>query len=459
MPKILTVMNHIRDIQENPLKSVFLLSIPIIAILFLQTLYSVIDSFWIAGLGQSAIIAVGYVLSLWYILQKLGEGIGRSCNVLISTSFGANDYEKANNIACHGLIIILILAVLIPVMFILLIKPICILGHLEQYSDLISDYFLIPSIFIVFVLLTNYFAAILGSEGDTKRASLIVIFANLINIILDPILIYEFNFGIFGAGLATTASCMISFALFYYLYYVRGDVVVRADKNHFSYDIKIFKQIIKLAVPLIINGFIISIFGLLINYSLHIFSNPLISFGYVVLLRIQTLLFTPIQGVSQGVCIVTAHLTGAKRFNTLAYTLKKSLIIIMIFSAAFAVIYLFSYHHIVYYFTDNADARNAIGSIIVFSILNFLLQPAIRISNYAFIGLGKSIYTLFSLFLNVSLFVVFMLIATLIFNSQEFGIFISVILADVVQLAIMLLLVQRSIGRCIEKENKSLTVC
>ena len=106
------------------------MNIPIIVILFLHTFYSVVDAIWIAGLGQSAIIAVEYVLNLYYILQKLGEGIGRSCNVMISTSFGANEYDRANNIACHGLFIILILAVLIPVMFILLIKPVCSIAHI-----------------------------------------------------------------------------------------------------------------------------------------------------------------------------------------------------------------------------------------------------------------------------------------------------------------------------------------
>jgi Na+-driven multidrug efflux pump len=82
-------MNNINRIQERPLKMVFIISIPIIAIIFLQTLYSVIDAFWIAGLGESAIIAVGYVLNIWYILQKLGEGIGRSSNILSSTALGA----------------------------------------------------------------------------------------------------------------------------------------------------------------------------------------------------------------------------------------------------------------------------------------------------------------------------------------------------------------------------------
>lgn len=212
------------------------MSISIIVILFLHTFYSVVDAIWIAGLGQSAIIAVGYVLNLYYILQKLGEGIGRSCNVMISTSFGANEYDRANNIACHGLFIILILAVLIPVMFILLIKPVCSIAHIEQYTNLIASYFLIPVIFIVFTLLSNYFSAILGSEGDTKRASYIVMAGSIVNIVLDPILIYKCNFGIFGAGLATALGCLVSFLLFYYLYYVKADGVVKLSRQNFTYD-------------------------------------------------------------------------------------------------------------------------------------------------------------------------------------------------------------------------------
>ena len=403
-------------------------------------------------MGERAIIAVGYVLNLWYIIQKLGEGIGRSCNVLISMDFGADEYEEANNIACHGLMVILALSVIIPIMFFLLIKPICILGHLERYSTLIAEYFAIPSVFIVFVLLTNYFAAILGSEGDTKRASVIVIIGNAINIILDPILIYEFDLGIFGAGLATTIGCLVSFLLFYYLYYVRHDVVIELYKDHFRYDAKILKEILRISIPLVLNGFILAILGLLINYSLHIFSNPVMSFGYLVLLRIQTLMFTPIQGISQGVCIVTAHLTGARRFGALASTLKRSLFITVIFAAIFGMIYLFSYQQILSFFSTDINVRNAVGSIMVFSILSFFLQPAVRISNYSLIGLGKSLYSLFSLILNISLFVAFMLIGTLVFKSEEFAIFTAVILADAVQVIAMLLLVQHTVGSRIEAE-------
>lgn len=165
----------------------------------------------------------------------------------------------------------------------------------------------------------------------------------------------------------------------------------------------------------------------MINYAIYLFANPMISFGYVVLLRIQTLMFTPIQGISQGICIVTAHLTGAKRFKTLSQTLKKLIIIVMLVTAIVGVIYLFSYKSIIVYFTDNTEAKKAIGSLIVFSILSLFSQP-VRITNYYFIGIEKSIYSLLSILLNVSMFVVFMLIGEVLFNSHEFGIFMAIVL-------------------------------
>ena len=446
-------MNHIEDIQRNPIRSVFTISIPIIAILFLQTFYSVIDAYWISGLGTEAVIAVGYVLNLWYGLQKLGEGIGRSCSVLISNSFGEKDWEHANNVAFHGFIMILALSIIYPLIFLMLTDKICALGHLEQYTTLIFEYFLIPSIFIIFVLLTNYFSSVLSSEGDTKRVAYIVILGNILNIILDPILIYNLNMGIFGAGLATTIGCIVSFSIFYYIFYIRGDAITKLDRRHFSCDRRIFKEIIELAVPLILNGFILMVLGLLINYSIHVFSNPIISFGYIVILRIQTLMFTPIQGISQGVCIVTAHLAGSKRFKTLKSTVKKSILITMIFASLFAVIYMLTYADIISLFSDDLKVRQAVGSLIVFSIVSFFLQPPVRICNYSFVGLKKSSYTLLSLILNVSLFVVFMLTGTLVLGGREEAIFTGVVLADVFQIILMGLLLQKMLKKHIENDE------
>ncbi len=174
------------------------------------------------------------------------------------------------------------------------------------------------------------------------------------------------------------------------------------------------------------------------------------SFGYVVLLRIQTLMFTPIQGISQGFCIVTAHLTGARRFETIISTLKKTLGIVLVFAVIFSLFYLNSYHNIINHFTSNVDAKNAIAIIMVFSIINYLLQPAVRIFSYTFAGLGKSIYCLMSLLVNIILFVVFMFMGALIFKSGEFSIFIAIVLSNVGQLLIMGMLLQQTFAEKIK---------
>ena len=88
------MINHVKEIQLKPVKSTITLALPIIILLFLSSLYSVIDIYWIGGIGTSAVICMGYIANFVYTINKLGDGIGRSVNVLISNSFGAQEIEK-----------------------------------------------------------------------------------------------------------------------------------------------------------------------------------------------------------------------------------------------------------------------------------------------------------------------------------------------------------------------------
>lgn len=91
--------DNIENIQLNPFKSAIMLGIPIIILLFLDTTYSIIDLYWIKGLGQSAIICMGYISNVIYAINKTGDGIGRAVNVLISNSFGAQKREETHHYA------------------------------------------------------------------------------------------------------------------------------------------------------------------------------------------------------------------------------------------------------------------------------------------------------------------------------------------------------------------------
>ena len=447
-------MSRIADIQKYPLKSVFTLSIPIIAFLFLQSFYTVADSYWISGLGENAVIAIGYVLNLWYCLQKLGDGIGRSCNVLMSTSFGADDYENTNNVACHGVAIMIVLSIVLPFVLAIGIYAASILLDLGDYAILIMQYFAIPLIFICFVLFNNFFSAILGSEGETKKAAYIGILGNVVNLVLDPILIYFFNLGMFGAGIATIIGCIVSCTLYYYTFFVKGNVVMQFGREHFHYDGKILKEIISLSIPLILNGFIVMVFGVLINYALNIYSNPAMSFGFVILVRLQSIMLTPISGISQGFSIVAAHLNGAKRYKTIMSTLLKSLAVTMSCAIVIGAIFLCTYDYFISFFSSDLEVIDAVSNVIIFSILSFILQPCVRITVYAFIALEKILFSFLGLILNIGIFVVLLFFSNEIFSMGAVGIFGALVLADLTESIILLYIVKRVLDKKLEEKNQ-----
>ena len=201
---------HVRDIQLNPVKSTIMLALPIIALLILNSFYTIIDIYWIDGIGTSAIICMGYISNFIYVMNNIGDGIGRSSNVLISNALGANEIEKTSSYAEHALFLIIAVSIIIPIISIPLIKPICMMANIAEYSDMIFLYIAPCMGLIIIIMINNFFSAILGSEGDTKRATIIIIAGNFLNIILDPILIYELNLGMMGAAIATILGSLFS---------------------------------------------------------------------------------------------------------------------------------------------------------------------------------------------------------------------------------------------------------
>lgn len=119
------MINNFEKIQSNPVKSTISLGIPIIILLILETVYSITDTYWISGIGFSALVGLGYIANVIYASNKIGDGIGRSVNVLISNELGAKHYDRANNIAVHGIILILIIGIITPPLSVPFIELIC----------------------------------------------------------------------------------------------------------------------------------------------------------------------------------------------------------------------------------------------------------------------------------------------------------------------------------------------
>ena len=146
---------HVKDIQLNPVKSTFMLSIPIIILYFLDSLYAVGDIYWVNGLGTTAIICMGYISNFIITLHYLGDGIGRSCNILISNAFGAQEIEKTEKYAEQGLLLIVVLSIIIPIVSIPLIEPICVMAGIGEYTDMIFAYIAPCLGFAIIIMIKN----------------------------------------------------------------------------------------------------------------------------------------------------------------------------------------------------------------------------------------------------------------------------------------------------------------
>ena len=446
--------HHVKDIQLRPVKSTIMLSLPIIILLFLDAFYCVVDIYWIDGLGASAVICMGYIANFIYTLDNVGDGIGRSVNVLISNAFGAKEIEKTERYAEQGLLLILILSAIIPFISIPLIKPICLMANISEYTELIYAY-LAPALgLIILIMLSNFFSSILGSEGDTARATIIVTAGNILNIVLDPILIFDLKMGMVGASLATLIGCGLSFLLFFYLYSVKKDTLVKIHlKGLFKIDFKILKEIIILSVPIIIDGIILSFLGMVIVFGLHIYASPITVYAYIVVLNIQTAVFTPVQGLTKGLCIVTGHLVGAKRFIVLRKTIRKIFLLGFVMATLIASALIIFHNPIISLFSNEYIVMAEVRNMLMFVVICIVTYPIIMGCSYVFLGFENSIYTLIFIIFNFTILIVFIAIFTHIMGLGSFGIFLSVALSNLIESAAMLIVLRRMLNNHIQESD------
>ena len=210
----------------DPKKAIIKLSGPMIAAMFLMSTYNIVNAIWVAGLGSDALAAVGFVTPLFMILMGLSNGLGAGVASLISRRIGAKDKTGADNAAVHGLLFVIILSAVFTVPLMLLTGPIVTLFGAGETAGLATQYGQIVFLGMALLLFTNIAYAILRAEGDAKRAMYVMGASSILNIILDPLLIYSAGMGIAGAAWGMIVSLMMTSAVLLYWFFVKRDTYV-----------------------------------------------------------------------------------------------------------------------------------------------------------------------------------------------------------------------------------------
>ncbi len=178
-----------------------------------------VDSIWVADLGPDAITAVSIVKPLYIIISCIGVGFGIGASASISLHLGRGDKERAEDIASTAVLSGIIISIGISVFLLFFLTPILVLMGAESVKELAAEYMFplstCASIIISMGIMTN----LLKGEGAAKKVLISVLLGAIVNLVLDPILIFNAGLGIAGAAWATSISSLCTVILIYFWYY------------------------------------------------------------------------------------------------------------------------------------------------------------------------------------------------------------------------------------------------
>jgi len=305
------------------------MSVPMMFSMLVQALYNIVDSIFVARIGENALTAVSLAFPLQSLIIALAGGTCVGLNAVLSKALGEKNFEKVNKTATNAIFLMILNIIVFFLVGVFSVKPF----YLSQTQD--AEIVTYGVQYLSIVLMCSFgiffqfvFDKMLQSTGNTFYTMITQMVGALINIVLDPILIFGlFGFpkmGVIGAAVATVAGQIIA-AIVSLIFNLTKNKEINMSFKGFKPDMDIIKQIYKVGVPSIIMQSIGSIMTYGMNQILIAFSTTATAvFG--VYFKLQSFVFMPIFGLNNGMVPIVAYNYGAQKRKRLLKTVKLSVI-------------------------------------------------------------------------------------------------------------------------------------
>ena len=451
--------SNIEMITGDPKKAINKLSIPIIASMFLIFANNIIDSIWVAGLGAEPLAALGYITPLFMILVGFGNGIGAGGNSLISRYIGAEDRVSANNAVIHNLILSVIVSAVISIVFLLSMKTLLNMMGASSVINYAMEYGFIIFSWTFALLMPPIVGGAFRAEGDIKRATIPIVLAAIINMILDPIFIYTLNMGIAGAAWATALGPFISLLLMFYWIFIKKDTYLSYSLNDFTNDMGMYKDILVVGIPASLEQLVLSVLTIFVNYMLTIVSGPVAVAVYTAGWRIINIGMLPAIGVGTAAISVAGVAFGAKKYENLRITARYAVKVALIASVIVCIILNVFSNQIAFIFSyseNSAQLEPLIASFLQIMCLFILYVPFGASAGNVFQGVGKgTISFILTTFREFILVLIFAYLLGFVFNMGEFGIYCGMLLGGGIGSLICYACIEYYISRLIKLRDSN----
>ncbi|WP_341221290.1 MATE family efflux transporter [Polaribacter atrinae] len=415
--------------------------------ILVMSLNMIVDTIFVGQwIGVLAIAAITVVLPIAFLISSIGMGIGIGGSSIISRALGAGKSEKAFLTFGNQVSLTVILAILFVIIGNFFSVPILnLFGAKGDILPIASEYFgvIIYGVpFLAFAMMGN---PTIRAEGKPKFAMYAMMIPAVLNIVLDVIFIKFFNWGMWGAGLATSIS-YASCGLYILYFFLSSKSELKIIPKNFKLDGKIVREIVELGGVSIVRQGAISILMIVLNYSLFKYGGEISIAVFGVINRVMMFSLSPVMGVSQGFLPVAGYNIGANKNERVKETIKKSIIYGSVLGTIIFITILFFKEEVIWIFTNDATLLTETPSAM---LIVFLATPVITmqlIGSAYFQAAGKALPALFLTLLKQGIF----LIPLAYFLPKYYGIsgvWWSFPIADVLSTIITIIVLKREVDK------------
>ncbi len=380
-----------RTMTETKIPTLILrLALPTVLSMLITGIYNLADTYFVGQLNNtSASGAIGVVASLMAIIQALGFMLGHGAGSHISRSLGAKDADTATRYASTGFFTALLLGGILSVVglftldgFMLLLGSTdTILPHASGYAF----YILLAAPIMMSSLVMNN---ILRYEGKAFFAMIGLVFGGILNMILDPILIFSCSMGTAGAGLATAISQCVSFLLLLSAF-LRKKTVSRFSLFCITKKPREFFGILAVGLPSFGRQGLAAIAGMLLNVAARGYGDAAVA-AMSIVSRIFMFLMSVVLGIGQGFQPVAAFNYGAKKYRRVRdaalFTVAAATVAVVVFGS---VCYLFA-PELIRAFQNDEEVLSIALPAFRYQAIALIFEPVIVSCNMLYQSVGRA---------------------------------------------------------------------
>lgn len=321
-------MDSSKQLGEEKIFSLLLkFSIPAIIGMLVNALYNVVDRIFIGnGVGSLGIAATTIAFPIMLIIIAFGMLIGIGATSLISIRLGEQKKEEAEVIMGNGIVLLVGVSLLISFLGLIFISPLLkTFGASEAVLPYAKEYVSIILFGTVFQCVSFGINGFIRAEGNPRTAMTTMLIGAVLNIILDPIFIFVFNWGIAGAAYATVLAQVIS-SIWMLHYFVSGKSLLKLYLKNFKLQPVIVASIFTIGSAPFAMQMAACLLSVILNNSLSFYGGDVAISGMGVIHSVITLILMPIFGINQGVQPIIGFNYGAQKFDRVKEALKLAMI-------------------------------------------------------------------------------------------------------------------------------------